>query len=230
MKLFCLAHAGGSANVFLSWRRHLDPSLELVPVELSGRGRRIAAPLAHTFPEVLEDALAETTRLGVPEAYALAGHSFGALVAYELASTLTSRGRPPRGLLVSGCCAPTAVGKLVVPLPGDDRALLTSFAYLGGTPEEILADEEAVALFAPVLRADLQALFDYRHRPRPPLPCDLALLLATADAIASPEDEAEWAVLVSGEVSTEVLPGGHFAPFDSPARAGAWASEVLLRN
>ena len=227
MKLFCLSHAGGSANVYLAWRRHLDPSIELVPVELPGRGRRIAAPLLHRFADVLDDAVTEVTRDGLPRDYALFGHSFGAIVAYELGHVLAGRGSPPAHLFVSASCAPERVGELQIPLADDDRALLTQLAYLGGTPEEILLDDEAVELFAPILRADLHALFDYRHARTGTLPCPVSVLLGSSDVVASDDDAERWGVLVEGGATTHVVEGGHFAPLEAPADVAAFVNDAL---
>jgi surfactin synthase thioesterase subunit len=227
--LFCFSHAGGSANVYLSWRRALDSSIELVPVELAGRGRRIGAPLNHRFADVLDDAVGEVTRGGAPTEYALLGHSFGALVAYELAHVLARHGGPPRHLFISASCAPERVGEIRIPLAGDDRELLRSLSYLGGTPHEILADDEAVSLFAPILRADLEALFDYRFVPGRRLPCDISVLLGSGDAVASTNDAEQWGALVDGRLSTRILDGGHFAPLENPVAAASWVNDMLGR-
>jgi surfactin synthase thioesterase subunit len=231
VKLFCLAHAGGSANVYLSWRPHLDPSVELVPVELAGRGRRISEPLRHRFADVLDDAAAEMARAGVPADYALFGHSFGAVLAFELVHRLVGRGGPaPRRLFLSGSSSPDRVGELDFDLGEDDRTLLRSLAYLGGTPEEIWLDDEAVALFAPILRADLRALYDYRYAPRGTLPCDVSILLATDDELATTEDAARWSALFDGRASTRVLAGGHFTALENARDVASWISASLAAS
>src|SRR5207253_6477710 len=125
--------------------------------------------------EVLEDVTTEVMRTPVPADYALFGHSFGGIIAFELAHELAARGhRAPRHLFISASCAPDRVGEIEIALAEGDRDQLTSLAHLGGTPAEILADEEAVELFAPILRADLRALFDYRYVPRGSPACDIS--------------------------------------------------------
>jgi len=231
VKLFCLAHAGGSANVYLAWRPHLYGSVELTPVELPGRGRRISEPLRQRFDDVLDDVAAEVTRSGVPADYALFGHSFGAVLGYELAHLLVARGLPaPRHVFLSSSCSPDRIGGLGFDLSGGDRTLLSSLAYLGGTPDEIVMDDEAVALFAPILRADLRALYDYRYVERPRLPSDVSILLASHDGLASADDAARWAALFDGQASTRVLAGGHFAALERPAEVAGWVSGLLARS
>jgi surfactin synthase thioesterase subunit len=228
VRLYCLPHAGGSANVFLAWRRYLDASVELEPVELSGRGRRIAAPLHPSFRAVLDDVTAQVTATPVPDDYALLGHSFGAILAFELAHELTAAGTPPRHLFVSASCAPERVGELVIPLADGDRELLTSLAHLGGTHEELLADDEAVELFAPILRADLHALFDYRLTRSNRLACDISIVLASSDTVATEADARLWAKSTTGEAAIRVIEGGHFAALEHPAQIAPFVSATLL--
>lgn len=236
MNLYCLSHAGGSANVFLAWRRHLHVSIDLVPVELSGRGQRMSAPLHKRFGEVMEDLTSEITRTRIPADYALLGHSFGGLLAFELSHALLARGyRPPLHLFVSASCAPQRVGEMATSLAktisraGGNRGLLSALAYLGGTPLEILADDEAVDLFAPILRADLQALIDYRYTSRPALTCDVSVVLGSNDTVATAQDATLWHTLTAGRASTHVINGDHFAAFEHPGQVASLISASLDR-
>jgi surfactin synthase thioesterase subunit len=236
VNLYCLPHAGGSANVFLAWRRHLHPSIDLVPVELSGRGRRISAPLHDRFGEVVEDLLGEMTRTRIPTDYAFLGHSFGGLLAFELSHALLARGHPsPRRLFVSASCAPQRVGEMAASLSETisrsegNRGLLSALADLGGTPSEILADDEAVDLFAPVLRADLQALIDYRYVSRPTLRCDISVVIGSSDTVATADDAALWHALTAGQASMHVVSGGHFAAFEQLERVASYVNAGLER-
>ncbi|MGV7927253.1 thioesterase II family protein, partial [Mycobacterium kansasii] len=44
MRLFCLPYSGASAMIYARWRRLVPSWLEVVPVELPGRGRRMDEP------------------------------------------------------------------------------------------------------------------------------------------------------------------------------------------
>jgi surfactin synthase thioesterase subunit len=224
VKLYCLPYAGGSANVFLAWKNRLDLSIELVPIELSGRGGRIRSPLLASFDRVLEDVASEVTRTKAPAGYALFGHSFGGLLAFGLAHELMARGRgAPRHLFVSAATPPQHARERILSLVderrlrADDRELLGSLAHLGGVPSEILADDEAVQLFAPILRADLRALFGYRHVPKAKLPCNITVLLGSKDTVATKTDAQLWSALTTGSVTTRLFEGGHFAALERPA-------------
>jgi surfactin synthase thioesterase subunit len=210
--------------VFLAWKNRLDISIELVPIELSGRGGRIRSPLLASFDRVLEDVASEVTRTKAPAGYALFGHSFGGLLAFGLAHELMARGRgAPRHLFVSAATPPQHARERILSLVderrlrADDRELLGSLAHLGGVPSEILADDEAVQLFAPILRADLRALFGYRHVPKAKLPCNITVLLGSKDTVATKTDAQLWSALTTGSVTTRLFEGGHFAALERPA-------------
>ena len=187
-------------------------------------------PLHDRFRDVLEDAATEVTRTRVPPAYALFGHSFGGLLAFELAHELVARGHgAPRHLFISASCAPERVGEIDLPLDKGDRDLLGLLAYLGGTPREILADNEAVELFAPILRADLRALVDYRYVPKARLSCDISILLGSSDTVATVADAGLWAQLTTGSASAQVMKGGHFVTFERPERVVSYINATLQR-
>ena len=61
MKLFCIPYAGGSASVYSGWNPILRENIQLVPVELSGKGVRAAEPLYENWEDALEDVYSSIT-------------------------------------------------------------------------------------------------------------------------------------------------------------------------
>ena len=83
LRLFCLPYSGASAMVYSRWRRKLPAWLQLRPVELPGRGARMAEPL-HTDLAGLARQLARELHDEVRQGpYAVLGHSLGALLACD---------------------------------------------------------------------------------------------------------------------------------------------------
>ncbi len=52
VRLFCFAHAGGSATTFHRWPAALGDDVEVLGVELPGRGSRLREPPHRTMPEL----------------------------------------------------------------------------------------------------------------------------------------------------------------------------------
>ncbi|MCU0287008.1 MAG: thioesterase domain-containing protein, partial [Acidobacteria bacterium] len=115
-KLFCLPYAGGSAAIYNKWRPYLDKRIELVPLDLAGRGRRIYDPLYDSIAEAVEDIynMIEKQLEDVP--YSFFGHSMGGIMVYELAQKIRNLQRPqPIHIFIAGRGAPD--------IPGEDEKI-----------------------------------------------------------------------------------------------------------
>jgi len=44
LKLACFPYSGASSSMYFDWKKHLNPRIELVPIELSGHGARVKEP------------------------------------------------------------------------------------------------------------------------------------------------------------------------------------------
>lgn len=210
MRLFCLPYSGASALAYLRWRRYLPADVELCPVELPGRGSRLGEPLQTDFARLTAQ-LAQELLPKAREPYVLFGHSLGALLANEIAQWLTEQGAPPRALIVSGTAAPTAREDYDRDLsrPKEDDELIADLRQRGGTPEEVLANAELMALTLPVLRADFLLCGSHRPRPQPVLACPLWIWGGRQDQATGAQLQA-WARQTRGPCQLDWFAGGHF--------------------
>jgi surfactin synthase thioesterase subunit len=178
-------------------------------VQLPGRGSRLAEP-AFTDLDGLVAALLADVEFGAP--YSFFGHSFGALLAYEVAAALRDAGRPlPRRLIVSAYPAPhlPRPNEGIHLLP-DDRILQAVAQRHGGIPPEVLDDPQLSRLAASCLRADYRMVETYTWRPRPPLPVPIMVLGGRTDRV-SEEHLAAWEQHTdAGKPAVRTFPGGHF--------------------
>ena len=53
-RLFCFGHAGGSAAVFRKWAELLPADVEMLAVQLPGRGGRLSEPVVDSIPALVE--------------------------------------------------------------------------------------------------------------------------------------------------------------------------------
>lgn len=195
--------------VFRTWPAQLPPDVELVAAQLPGRGPRIReAPISRIEPlvEALDQALRPS-----PVPFVLFGHSMGGLVAFELCRRLRARGAPPPArLVISGRRAPELPDSFPPPGGLSDEYILDRLRRYGGTPEDVLAEPELVALILPVFRADFSLLSTYRHTPAEPLDIPLTALGGTADEQVSPAQLEAWREHTRGPFSLRLFKGGHF--------------------
>lgn len=212
VKLYCLPYSGASAALYYRWQRQLPAWLRVVPVELPGRGLRIAEPL-HTDVRTLVAHLAADLRSQLDDGpYAVFGHSLGAILAFELVHELIRRRAPaPLSLFVAGTSAPTRRQRSLEELSSlkTDEAVVAYLRKLGGTPDEVLANEELMGMTLPIVKADFKLCESYTYAAQSRIPCHLAVLSGRGDDIPG-DDLLAWQAEAGDAFSLTMFDGGHF--------------------
>lgn len=207
-KLFCLPYAGGSARMFVDWSQALPSSIEVVPLELPGRGFRFDEPACDDLPRLVEDLrLLVLPRLDGP--FAVFGHSLGAMLGFELLHALARDGEKAVHFFPSGAGAPHIPSRNPAPRFSDD-ALREHIRELGGTPEELLDNGELMELLMPALRADFLLADTYRPPPGATLSCPTTAFCGGTDDEAPAADVLAWREHVRAPFTVQILPGDHF--------------------
>jgi len=212
-RLFCFPYAGGSSITYARWHAGLPPDIEVCAVELPGRGHRMRAvpPLFATAMQPLVGDLASALDRLFDVPCFFFGHSLGAVLAFACARALRRRSaRLPEHLFVSARVAPHRPDPDATASAMSDDELVEMLRRGGGTPAEILAEPELMALFLPIIRADYCLLSSYLHTPEPPLDCPITAFAGTHDDRADPDDVADWRIHTSGAFAVERIEGNHF--------------------
>lgn len=210
LRLFCFPHSGAGALSFRSWQDSFPSELDICPVQLPGREQRFREkPYEQMVP--LVKAATEALIPYLDEPFALYGHSLGALVAFELARQLRTRGvRQPEHLFVSGCHAPQLQPATapISQLPEQD--FLAEIERFGGISKEFLQNKELINMILPILRADLSVYDTYSYTVAPPLDLPISAYSGTQDARAPESLMASWREQTNAQFSLQMFPGGHF--------------------
>lgn len=216
MRLFCFPHAGAGASAFRAWSRTLPAGVDVLAVQAPGREARLAeAPFQDLPPLVAEIAAALGTYDDCPMAFF--GHSLGAIVAFEVTRELQRRGgNGPIRLFVCGCRAPHRALRSS-PIHGlPDADFLEELGRLGGTPHEILGQDELMGLLLPGLRADFRLAESYLTSTTARVACPISAFGGREDAEATPEDMAGWGLHTIAGFQFRLFPGAHFFILDEP--------------
>ena len=205
-RIYCFPHGGGSAGEYGQWGAELS-ELEVWGVQYPGRGSHRAEPVDAL--DALVRAFVEGTRLDPP--FAFFGHSLGAVVAFEVAHALRSRGAPgPSCLFLSASMAPHLHSKLTPLSHLADLDLLSALEQsYGAAVAELRDDPELRELMMPPLRSELRMAETYHLQDRAPLECPLVVCAGRDDVIAAADLEA-WAMHTSATCRLHWFPGGHF--------------------
>ncbi|MFL6465423.1 MAG: thioesterase II family protein [Bryobacteraceae bacterium] len=210
LRLFCIPYAGGSATIFHGWQQFMPDGVVCCPVHLPGRGFRMREPLATDVRSIVES-LSRSLIPYLDQPFALFGHSMGALICFELARSLARlHGAQPSQLFVSAWRSPELRDSRRDYELGDAE-LISVLRSLNGTPDEILANAEALELLLPILRADLQMVQTYQHceKESAALTCPVRAYGGDRDNTITPDSIRPWKNHTTGPFSMSILPGDH---------------------
>jgi medium-chain acyl-[acyl-carrier-protein] hydrolase len=209
VRLVCLPPAGSGAAAFRAWPGLLPADVEVLPVQLPGRGWRVREAAVSDLRRLAEMLAGELgTREELPTA--IFGHSMGSWLGLELARHLEAEGRGPIRLFASSRQAPSlgcTQGR--ISHLDDDRFLAAMKARYQAVPPEIENDREMLALLLPGLRADMAALESHVHRPAA-VRCPITAFLGESDHAVPVEQMAPWAAETTGSFRVTTFRGGHF--------------------
>lgn len=211
VRLLCIPYAGVGPSIFRAWSRAMPVEVEVRLAQLPGREGRFREPAATRLePIVAGLAAACAPLLGKP--LAIFGYSLGALIGFELARALRrDHGIEPAYLAVAARHAPHLAEHFppLHLLPDADLVVELRKRY-DGIPETILTDPDLLAMFLPILRADVAVMASYDYAPEPPLTMPITAFGGRDDREVDGASLNAWADQTTGAFRAHILPGGHF--------------------
>ncbi|HDX9580238.1 TPA: thioesterase [Bacillus pseudomycoides] len=231
LKLICIPPAGGTATAYWKWKPYLHPSIELVSVELSGKGSRFSQPLYENVEEAVCDILSSIRKDISGCTYAVFGHSMGAMLAFELLHALESSGfNLPVCSFFSGKNPPHQATYKNRHLLNDEE-FWDEIRRIGGTPEEVLVNLEVRELLSPILRRDFKLVDTYKFTPgRATINCPFVVMNGHKDSLISTEKMKEWELYSKCKTNLHDFKGGHFFIFDNAEEVVKMVNQYLLRH
>lgn len=208
--------AGVGASFFRSARL---TGVMIEGVDLPGRESRISERACGHLVCAIDDATHHVRLLmeQQPEwtPVTLAGHSFGSVVAWQVAVRIEASLPDSRqvSLVVSGAPSPV---RPIVPLTHlPDEALVSAVARLTGYSHPAYEDPQLREILLPALRSDLACLSTLPE-PSDPLDVHVTVVRGAEDPLVGPGDREGWQAVSHHPVSEVVVPGGHMHPLEDP--------------
>lgn len=240
MRLFCFPYGGGGASAYREWQEKLPEYIEVCPIQLPGRENRLdETPINHM--DVVIDSVMTCLQAEKPLPFALFGHSFGSLIAFELIRQLRKKNRPlPYHLFVSAFPDPRVPTKsldnLLKQLQAvnitlkdiDTSQAIENLSNLQITQlsnifnengivgyDDYLLDKKVLKILLPIFIGDMNIVKSYQYYDTSPLDIPISVFVGKQDAWVSYEDHLSWTEHTTNKCEFYEFDSGHMFIKDS---------------
>ena len=226
LRLFLFHDAGGSAALFDGWDHYFENDLiEVVRVELPGRGQRLNEPPYTDTAALLDDLVPAILPL-LDKPYVFLGHSMGGLIAFEIMHELRKKGNAlPEMLFISSTSGLNAYEKSQVDYTVSDAELVTLYPHLDLS---VIGDRELQQMLISILRADLQLLHSHQYRFEVPFNVPIIAIHGDDDQRVNRYQIEQWEKETFTSFRLVSRPGGHrYIEHDAEFVAGLIEEEAM---
>lgn len=210
LNLFCVPYAGGSAHYFLKFKEYLPPNINLITLELSGRGKRINEPFYNNFSEAINDLYTNLKPLIEENNYVILGHSMGSYLAFELSLKISEDHlNLPEFIVLSGSTLSNPKSSDNILDLESNESIIKYLHDLGGLNKEIINNKELLEYFLPIIKSDLTILKNHLLTNKK-TPTNLIILNGEEDMSISEREHEIWSGYTSKNATSFTFSGGHF--------------------
>lgn len=210
--IYCFYHAGGSSELFRKWI-DTNSNIAVVPVELSGRGKRFKDPHSKSILNIADEVSDAILSASRNRQIFLYGHSFGAINAFETALALEYKGAEISHLIVSGRGAPFDNDKSGYRLEMGREALIELLCRMGGMDNELLSNECFTEYFMPIIEGDLSLTESYNYSGQK-VKCPITAHCGADDSETDSVQMSHWGSVTTAAFNEHIFEGGHFFVFE----------------
>lgn len=213
IQLFCLPYGGTSASMYANWKNRLKESIEVVPIELPGRGTRYGEPLYNDFEDAIEDLFNNVNKIRNTDNVAFFGHCVGALYAYELAYMMEEvKHITPKRLFYSASRPPEYLEPKKRIYGFSDERFLEEILKTVDLPKELLNHKKMLKAYLSVLKVDFKTFETYDRDPlrNGKLGCGITAFHGSIDRVVSLEEITRLKDMCTGSFDIHIYEGEHF--------------------
>ena len=225
IQLFLLPYAGGSSFSFMKMMHFLDPQIEAVPIEYSGRGKRKDDPLIEDYESFLSDVVERIKECRKEElGFSIFGYSMGSALAFDICSQELIGETPIHAFFCAeGSLMSDNKARKYASLSDED--FKEKVCQLGGIDARLLKDEVALNMYLKLIKADHNILGQFVYKGSH-AECNASVIYSPDDPTCI--DMEDWKKIISGDVSFYQVGDNHFFVNQEYKRVANIINQVLI--
>jgi acyl transferase domain-containing protein/surfactin synthase thioesterase subunit/NADPH-dependent curcumin reductase CurA/NADP-dependent 3-hydroxy acid dehydrogenase YdfG/aryl carrier-like protein len=210
LKLFMFHSMGAGASMFAHFLYNPPLDCDVYCIQLPGRENRSDETAYTDLQPLLRDL--ETAMLPLLDGdFAIYGHSYGGIIAFETSRLLRRKyGKHPVHLFASATMAPQMT------LTWKNRDVMRESTISSNSEQKLIGlmsyidDLDFVKKILPGMRRDMPLLMGYDYQEEEPLPCPITVFSAIEDEVTLPEEMTVWKEQTSSRFRQELVHGDHW--------------------
>ncbi|MEL7001832.1 MAG: thioesterase domain-containing protein [Bacteroidota bacterium] len=210
VRLFTFAHSGAGSMTFEPWTSKME-DVEIVGVRLPGRENRMHEKPINDLG-YLVNVLTDEIEPYLDQPFCFFGHSFGALLAFELTKSIKAQfDIQPDKLFVSSFRAPF-LPNIYTPISSlSDDEIRDSMKRYNGIPKQVYDNEELLRHYIPSIRADFSMHETYQSKLEKVIDCPIVAMVGSEDQAVAVEHVKGWEAMTSSDsCELKIFKGDHF--------------------
>lgn len=190
-RIICCGHAGSSHVDFVNWKNKLNHDVEILAVSLPARCERIKEPVVSDI-HIMANEIAKQIKELPSLPTSIFGHSFGAVLAYELGLKLScSEFTSLQSIIISACSL-----KKVKILDGIDinnaNEVISTFVERGYLNDSHVRNKKLIDLVLPYLLSDILCKENWQMDPGTYLDVPIHTIAWKDDLLVNSNDVHLW--------------------------------------
>ncbi|SDR46809.1 Surfactin synthase thioesterase subunit [Pseudovibrio sp. Tun.PSC04-5.I4] len=210
IRLICFPYAGGGSFMYKDWAKYIPDDVELLAVDLRGRGGRFNERLSADINTHINDILVNYGHLNELPLIVF-GHSMGGLLGFEFSRAVKERlGHEILHFFPSASRAPQLPRVMDVTYNLSDDDFLSKLGESDGLPREIFESSELRDIFLPILRSDVRLCEVYCFEGATLLECPISVIGGTMDQGVLRHELETWREHTTKDTCLHLISAGHF--------------------
>lgn len=212
LNLFCFPYAGGSASLFVYWKKYFGSEVNVYPVLYPFRETRRSERMPDTIQQLAMEFVDDNEEMLKSGKFAFFAHCAGASIAYEVIIYARKKlGIEPEFIIVSGAETPNNSLSAFADMSdaGDDEFL----QYLINShfvEPDIVNNKGFLTYYIPIIREDFKSLFKYSMTKADKLSCPIYSFCGQDDKVIEIPKLSEWEDFTSAETIFRQFTGDHY--------------------